>query len=244
MKTIVFAFALCLVCGTLLTAASTRLQPLQERNAQIDRKKNILKSVSLIKKDRGYDGNEIDRLYEDNIYQYYVDQNGAIVEPAIAEKADSSNLMTIYLVMDENNRIRSYIIPVESRGLWGKIYGYLALRDDGSTIEGFTVYKHSETPGLGGEIENQWFQENFVGKKIVDQNNEFVSVSITKGSASDKVPEKKLPNYVDGISGATLTGQYLSSGLRETLKEYEPVSLNFRQNALQCRMQEEKPWCE
>ena len=244
MKSIVFAFALCLVCGTLLTAASTRLQPMQERNAQIDRKKNILKSVSLIKSDRNYDGTEIDRLYEENIYQYYVDQNGAIVEPEVVDNGEPSNLMTIYLVMDENNQIRSYIIPVESRGLWGKIYGYLALQDDGSTIEGFTVYKHSETPGLGGEIENQWFQENFVGKKIVDHNNEFVSVSIAKGSASDKVSEKKLPNYVDGISGATLTGQYLTQGLQQTLKEYEPISVNFRQNALQCRMQEEKPWCK
>ncbi len=244
MKSIVFAFILCLVCGTLLTAASTRLQPMQERNAQVDRKKNILKSVSLVKSDRSYDGAEIDRLYEDNIFQYYVDQDGAIVEPAVAGNGEQSSLMTIYLVMDENDQIRSYIIPVESRGLWGKIYGYLALQDDGSTIEGFTVYKHSETPGLGGEIENQWFQENFVGKRIVDHNNEFVSVSIAKGSASDKVPDKNLPNYVDGISGATLTGQYLSSGLRETLKEYEPVSLKFRQNALQCRMQEEKPWCE
>ena len=118
------------------------------------------------------------------------------------------------------------------------------MQKDGSAIDGCTVYKHSENPGLGGEIENQWFQGNFTGKKIVDQNNNFVSISISKGRAADKVGEEKLPNYVDGISGATLTGQYLTEGLQQILSEYEPASIRFRQNILQCRMQTDKPWCE
>jgi Na+-transporting NADH:ubiquinone oxidoreductase subunit C len=228
----------------LLTAASTRLKPLQERNFQIDRKKNILVSISLIERGGHYEGSEIDRLYKENIFKYYVDRNGTIVDPDVVAGGERDTLLPIYLAMDKNNRIRSYIIPVESKGLWGKIHGYLALQSDGSTIEGFTVYKHSETPGLGGEIENKWFQENFIGKKIVDYNNEFVAISIAKGSASDRVLKEKLPNYVDGISGATLTGQYLTQGLHSILKEYEPVSLNFRQSALQCRMQKHEPWCE
>ena len=244
MKSIVFALMLCLVCSSLLTAASTRLQPMQEKNFQIDRKKNILRSVSLIEPGRKYSNDEIEKLYKDNIFQYYVDGKGTIVSPETVENPELSGLLPLYLAMDANNRIRSYIIPVESNGLWGKIHGYMALKDDGATIEGFTVYKHSETPGLGGEIENQWFQENFVGKKIVNPENQFVAVSIAKGSAADKVTKEKLPNYVDGISGATLTGQYLTQGLHRILKKYEPVSLNFRQNALQCRMQTHEPWCE
>lgn len=244
MKSIVFALVLCLVCSSLLTAASTRLQPMQEKNFQIDRKKNILRSVSLVEPGRKYSTDEIEKLYKDNIFQYYVDGEGAIVSPDVVENPELSGLLPLYLAMDADNRIRSYIIPVESKGLWGKIHGYMALKDDGATIEGFTVYKHSETPGLGGEIENRWFQENFVGKKIVNPENEFVAVSIAKGSAADKVTKEKLPNYVDGISGATLTGQYLTQGLHRILKKYEPVSLNFRQNALQCRMQTHEPWCE
>ncbi len=244
MKSIVFALALCLVCSTLLTAASSLLQPLQAQNIQTDRKKNILMAIGLIDSSQAYPAAEIDRIYQANIFKYIVDKDGTIIDLPDASSADQDGLMPIYLAMDDNKKIRSYIIPVESRGLWGKIYGYLALEDDGSTILGFTVYKHSETPGLGGEIENRWFQKNFVGKKIVDQNNNFVSVSIAKGRAADQISGDKLLNYVDGISGATLTGQYLTKGLQEILTEYEPASVRFRQNLLQCRMQSDKPWCE
>jgi Na+-transporting NADH:ubiquinone oxidoreductase subunit C len=112
----------------------------------------------------------------------------------------------------------------------------MALENDGTTVKGFTVYQHSETPGLGGEIEKKWFQQNFEGKKIVDQQGNFVAVQVAKGS----VPDSKEPHYVDGISGATLTGKYLSRGLEKTLSRYEPVSLCFRKNRLHCRLQEEK----
>jgi len=251
MRSIIFALILCLVCSTLLTAAATRLQPLQAQNIQTDRKKNILMAIGLLDSKQAYPADEIDRIYQKNIFKYIVDQTGIIIDQPDASSKDQEELMPIYLSMDDNKRIQSYITPVETRGLWGKINGYLALEKDGSTIVGFTVYKHSETPGLGGEIENRWLwrpitfncQKNFVGKKIVDQNNNFVSVSVAKGKATDQVSEDKLLNYVDGISGATLTGQYLTKGLQEILTEYEPASVRFRQNLLQCRMQTDMPWC-
>jgi len=245
LKTIGFALALCLVCSILLTAAATRLKPLQAQNMQLDRKKNILLAISLMDASKTYDAAEINRLYDETIFQYAVDASGAIVDVSDKTRKPGDDLLPIYLAVDrEKNTIRSYIIPIDTQGLWGKIYGYLALKDDGSTIEGFTVYKHSETPGLGGEIENRWFQKNFVGKKIVDQNNHFVSVSVAKGIASDQVPDTKLPNFVDGISGATLTGQYLTKGLREILSEYEPASIRFRQDMLACRVSTQTPWCK
>jgi Na+-transporting NADH:ubiquinone oxidoreductase subunit C len=244
MKTIVFALILCLVCSTLLTAASTWLQPLQTQNIQTDRKKNILMAIGLFDTSQVYPADEIDRIYQKNIFKYIVDKDGTIIDQPDVSSEEQDGLMPIYLAMNDNKKIRSYIIPIETRGLWGKIYGYLALENDGSTIVGFSVYKHSETPGLGGEIENRWFQKNFIGKKIVDQNNNFVSVSIAKGRAADQVSGDKLVNFVDGISGATLTGQFLTKGLQEILSEYEPASVRFRQNLLQCRMQTNVPWCE
>jgi Na+-transporting NADH:ubiquinone oxidoreductase subunit C len=244
MKSIVFALILCLVCSTLLTAASTWLQPLQTQNIQTDRKKNILMAIGLFDTSQVYPADEIDRIYQKNIFKYIVDKDGTIIDQPDVSSEEQDGLMPIYLAMNDNKKIRSYIIPIETRGLWGKIYGYLALENDGSTIVGFSVYKHSETPGLGGEIENRWFQKNFIGKKIVDQNNNFVSVSIAKGRAADQVSGDKLVNFVDGISGATLTGQFLTKGLQEILSEYEPASVRFRQNLLQCRMQTNVPWCE
>jgi Na+-transporting NADH:ubiquinone oxidoreductase subunit C len=108
----------------------------------------------------------------------------------------------------------------------------MAIKNDGTTISGFTVYSHQETPGLGGEIEKEWFRKNFEGKKILDAQDNFVSITITKGSVKGRIPESRRKNFVDGISGATMTGKFLSAGLRQTLTQYEPFSERFRKNEL------------
>lgn len=224
-KSLVFAALLCLICSILLTTASSGLQQFQERNMIIDKHKNILKSVGMIKTDRSYAADEVDRLYSENIKQRWVDPSGRLIE----ESDRSEQSLPVYLFV-KDNALEAYIVPINSRGLWGRILGYLAIEKDGSTVAGFTVYKHSETPGLGGEIEKKWFQKNWVGKKLIDQGGDFVSVGIAKGAVKDVVPEGKRDNYVDGISGATLTGKYLTAGIKEVLENYEPVSINFRRN--------------
>ncbi|MBA2879715.1 Na+-transporting NADH:ubiquinone oxidoreductase subunit C [Desulfosalsimonas propionicica] len=236
LKSIGFALGMCLVCGVLLTAAATGLQPMQEKNRLSDRQKNVLYTVDLASRDKAYTPEQIRDIYEKNIDKIRVSAAGEIAEPA-EDKAGDGQVLTIYLYT-KNGEIQNYIIPIESQGLWGKIYGYMALENDGSTVAGFTVYEHSETPGLGGEIEKQWFQENFEGKKIVDRTGRFVAVQIAKGDVDKRVPEEKESHYVDGISGATLTGRYLSKGLEKTLSRYEPVSLCFRKQRLSCRLQE------
>ncbi|GBC63374.1 NADH:ubiquinone oxidoreductase subunit C [Desulfonema ishimotonii] len=222
-RSLVFAGVMCLVCSLLLTAASSGLKPFQDRNVLIDKNKNILKSVGLIADGVTYSGPEIEKLYAANIRHVWIDAAGDIVPAARKQPGD----LSMYLWL-RGDAIASYIIPIESRGLWGKIYGYLALKNDGATISGFTVYQHNETPGLGGEIEKAWFQKNFQGKKIVGQDGEFVSVGIAKGAMA----EAEKAHYVDGISGATLTGKFLTGGLRKTLREYEPISIRFRKNQM------------
>jgi Na+-transporting NADH:ubiquinone oxidoreductase subunit C len=224
-KSILFAAVLCLVISILLTTASTGLQQFQERNMLIDQHTNILRSVGLLQEDRQYPAEEIERLYRKYIRRIYVDPAGRLLPGA----ADGEQDLPLY-VYQKDGRVESYIVPINSRGLWGRIHGYLALEEDGSTIAGFTVYKHAETPGLGGEIEKEWFQKNWVGKKIVNREGDFVSIGIAKGDVDKLVPPEKQANYVDGISGATLTGKYLSAGIRETLQDYEPVSVRFRRN--------------
>ena len=223
LKTLIFAAVMCMVCSILLTTASRGLQSYQEKNILMDMRKNILKSVNLVKEGAAYDFAEIEKLYTDNIQPIWVDSSGRQVDENQRGKQD----LHLYLYTQKGS-VAAYIVPINTRGLWGKIHGYLALESDGSTVSGFTVYKHSETPGLGGEIEKQWFQKNWVGKKIVDGVGAFVSVGIAKGQVANKIPSEKQSNYVDGISGATLTGQYLSAGIRQILEQYEPVSVSFR----------------
>lgn len=226
-KSIIFAAVLSIVCGSLLTLASTGLKEYQLKNIAIDKQKNILKSVGLISDKQKLSEDTIDRLYVGNIRQMWVDLEGKIV----SKQKKTENDLLVYL-HQEQDEIQSYIIPIDSRGLWGRILGYLAIKNDGATVAGFTVYSHSETPGLGGEIEKSWFQKNFAGKKILDDAGNLVSVSIAKGAVKGRIPESRHKNFVDGISGATLTGKFLSAGLKETLVEYEPLFEKFSNNMI------------
>jgi Na+-transporting NADH:ubiquinone oxidoreductase subunit C len=223
LKSIVFSVILCVVCSILLTAASTGLQSYQQRNIAVDRQKNILLALGILAEGESADAARIETLYRDNVKNLYVDHNGRIVPRG---EHTAGNLPLYTYIRDDT--IQAYAVPIDTRGLWGQIHGYLAIENDGVTIRGFTVYKHSETPGLGGEIESRWFRKNFTGKKIVDQSGKFVSIGIAKGKVAEMVPDPRKPNYVDGISGATMTGKFLSAGLKEILRDYEPVAIEFR----------------
>ena len=226
-KSIVFTAVLCVVISILLTAASTGLQRFQEKNVLLDKQKNILKSVGLIEQGRTYPPETIEALYRNSIRAVWAEPDGKIIEKPVSGEQN----LPIYAYFT-NGDIKAYVIPINSRGLWGRIHGYLAVQSDGTTISGFTVYKHAETPGLGGEIEKEWFQKNFVGKKIVDSHGDFVSIEIAKGKVAERIPKTQQENYVDGISGATLTGKYLTAGLHRILSEYEPVSVRFRKHSV------------
>lgn len=239
-RSILFALVICLVCGFLLTAASSSFSARQKENIMLDRHKNILKAAGIIDSSKKYTHKETEKLYARNITRVGVALDGRIVT---GNAASGDHILPLYLSRDEKGNLRAYIIPIETNGLWGKIYGYLALESDGATVSGFTVYKHSETPGLGGEIEKTWFDRNFLGKKIVDHAGKFVSVRIAKGKAKLAVGKDRLANYVDGISGATLTGSFLTKGLKRVLSEYEPISLLFRENRLHCRITGDVPVC-
>ncbi len=222
-KSLMFAAMLCIVCSVLLTAANTGLKPLQQRNMAVDRHKNILVALGLIQEGQTMASDQVEALYNENVKSLWVDRDGRILSDA----QRPSSRLALYLYVKQG-KVEAYVVPINTRGLWGEIQGYLAIDNDGATIRGFTVYKHQETPGLGGEIESRWFRKNFENKKIIDASGNFASIAIAKGAVQDVVPQPKRPNYVDGISGATMTGKFLTAGLKDILREYEPVSIAFR----------------
>ena len=114
----------------------------------------------------------------------------------------------------------SLIIPISGKGLWSTLYGYIALEKDFNTVKGITFYQHGETPGLGGEVDKLWFQKNFIGKKIYDVNDKFVSVEVVKGKVSDIYSGNKVNHAVDGISGATITSRGVSNFIKSDLGRY------------------------
>ncbi len=204
-----FMSVITIVLGILLSVAATALKDIQERNVQIDMKKNILRSMQIpADRSQKLTADEIEALYNQYIKEIYVDEAGNEV---------SEGGRPVYVKMVDG-MADGYAIPISGKGLWSTIYGYMAIEPDGATVKGVTFYKHGETPGLGGEIEKEWFTANFIGKKIVTPDGKPCSVEVFKGKVSPTNP--KAYCLVDGISGATMTGKGVTLFLKKDLELY------------------------
>lgn len=232
-KTFIFAIVMCLVCGFVLTGAVTMLRERQQENIRLDKQRNILKSLFLLEPGKKYSRQEIVALYTNTVRDQFLLPSGELSDTPDPEKP-----LPLYVVFHPDGRVARYAIPVSGYGLWSWIYGFFALEGDGNTVLGITFYQHGETPGLGGEVEKEWFQSQFKGKKIVDEQGHFVGIQIVKGKAKEVMPDR-LAHAVDGISGATITSVGVSHFLKTDLLRYEPLSAKLRQAAPQAQSVEE-----
>ncbi len=172
-----FAAAVCLVCGVVVAGSYESLKERQEINAQLDKKKKVLGVVSLYTAGEDITPEEIDKRFADNIQAKLVDlstgqyadaseeeiaafdQRKARQDPARSKVADANpaqvarvpNQALVYLKV-ENGEIDQLVLPIEGKGLWSTLYGFIALERDTNTIAGITFYEHGETPGLGGDL--------------------------------------------------------------------------------------------
>jgi Na+-transporting NADH:ubiquinone oxidoreductase subunit C len=219
--TIVFTTIVTVVLGLGLSVTADSLRERQSINEQLDIKKNIL-SVLGFGQSNDWTNDKVQSLYEQNINEFIVDKTGSIIS---AVESSDLNKYTIYQSR-ENDKVTGYAIPIAGKGLWGTMYGYFAIEPDAETVKGITFYRHKETPGLGAEVDKEWFQNNFVGKKLIDTNGSLVSVEVVKGYVSSTDP--KAMHKVDGISGATITGKGLTTFLKNDLQKYEPYLAKVR----------------
>jgi Na+-transporting NADH:ubiquinone oxidoreductase subunit C len=120
-------------------------------------------------------------------------------------------------VYSENGGPKKYVVPVRGKGLWGPIWGYVALEEDLNTIYGAVFDHEGETPGLGAEINTKGFQAPFAGKTLFDEDGNFVSVQVVKGGA-----DPASAHQVDAISGGTIT----SKALEAMLIDFKEVAQN------------------
>ena len=216
----VFAIIMCVVCGFLLTAAAVGLKDRKDQNVRVDQQKNILKALGLLPSGK-LSNDTIQSLFGDRVRHVWMTETGDIV------KSSQEGARELYIV-GTPSLIENYAIPFEAYGLWSWIKGYIALKGDGKTISGLTVYSHGETPGLGGECEKPWFQDQFQGKQIVDLSGKFTSIGVVKGKVEDLISKKDQNRYVDGMSGATITGKGMEKYLKMELLNYEPLSQKLR----------------
>ena len=244
-----FATAVCLVCSIVVSTSAVALRERQDRNKVLDRQTNVLVVAGLLEEGQKATPQEVDQLFEDNIVIRAIDlasgeyddsldtvaydQRKATKDPAVSRTAPANvagvtRLPEKALVYQrvEDDEVTTLILPIEGKGLWSTLYGFLALAPDTTTIEGITFYEHGETPGLGGEIDNPSWKSVWVGRQAFDKDWQ-PAVEVIKGNAG---PVEADPHRVDGISGATLTARGVSHLVRFWLGEngYEPFLENFR----------------
>lgn len=234
-----FAAAICVICSLALSVVSGLLKDQQEKNRVLDRQKNILMAV-------GYSADElaakaaadVEKLYADSIEELVIDPAGDKLEVSMKDlKADeasgeskSAQRLPLFRQKDagDPNKTVAYVYPVTGKGLWSTLYGYLAVKPDGDEIIGVAFYKHGETPGLGGEIEQTWFTNNFKGKRLYD-GAKLAGVEVVKGKVADKtLTTEQQSHAVDGISGATLTGNGVTKMMKAVPARYEPFFKKLR----------------
>lgn len=148
---------------------------------------------------------------------------------AILPNSEDVEKLSDQEIAKDPSKVQTYVIPVSGFGLWGPIYGYLAIGKDGDEVIGTTWYEHAETPGLGANISAPWWQKQFYGKEIFQESlggkTDFktaeMGIIVVKGKVKDVYGiSPKAKSAVDGMSGATLTGDGVTAAYRDSLTPY------------------------
>lgn len=227
---ILFAIGLTVVFGGALSLTSVGLKPLQDKQVEIDTKKKILGAVMDISKIE--DPNELLALYDEKVSSIVVDINGNEIKEGkdgksvVAEEINvqrnskfppEERMYPVFMFSESAGTVDSYIFPTFGSGLWDWISSFIALGPDLNTVMGIAFDHKGETPGLGARITESTVQQRYVGKKIYNDQEELVSISMVKGEGNAGLTE----HQVDGMSGATITGKGVNAMLENYLSYYK-----------------------
>jgi len=236
-----------IIVAAVLALAANLLKPYQDRNIRAEKIQNILASAGITASRA-----EADSLYQKYIREEIViDREGNVLsvyrdnrfetgnlrafevnlkielKKLEAFLADPSNPPPVFpLFIFSKDTLKEYIIPVQGKGLWGPIYGNIALKSDMNTIAGANFGHDKETPGLGAEIALAPFQEQFVGKSIFDSGGNFSSIKVVKGGVANSNIDPR--HGVDAISGGTITSNGVSDMLLTNLENYVSYFKNIQ----------------
>jgi len=218
---IIYAAVMVLIVGTILAFIYMALKPKQDANIANDKRKQILSAVHMTPQN----DNEVeDTYYKYIVSGYLISEEGDIIDSTknIAFDVDMKNNvkakkrdLPVFKCQLDDGSIK-YIIPTYGAGLWGPIWGYVAVNENGIDVYGAYFSHQGETPGLGAEISKPKFQDQFNGKKIYI-DGEFKSISVMK--AGQKPTDGS--EYVDAISGGTITSRGVQAMLKDCMTPYD-----------------------
>ena len=255
--TVIFAIGMVLVVGSLLAYLASSLKPRISENQRLEKQQNILYAmgindndetsavfISTDKAPEAFDANVQDQLV------ITVDANGKIVKKQTRDEYFEETKQEPYLIdvkkqqasakeggerklplfVGENKEGKTvYVAPIYGKGLWDAIWGYVAM-DENMVVQGAYFDHKGETPGLGANIKQRYFMDDFTGEHLLSDSGEFKGITVAKGNADPK-NNNKTDNEVDAIAGATITGDGVSAMIKKDLKLYKPYFDNLKTQA-------------
>lgn len=192
---IVYSVVMVVVVAAALAVAAMWLQPIQNENIAADTKGALLAAV----------GVNVPRKQVEAEYAKYITE--------IDVPAEDGETLPVFESTAGGKKL--YIVPVNGKGLWGPVWGYVAVEEDFNTVSGVVFDHKSETPGLGAEITTPEFCDQFVGKKLFE-GDQFVAITVLKGAGASSGND----HAVDAISGGTITSRAVENMIRATFEKY------------------------
>ncbi len=238
----IYSVVMVVVVAAILSTTATLLKPMQQQNIKNEKMSSILASVNIESTPEN-----AEELYNKYVTQeLVVDTKGEIVNTFVPAKVEGKDdpsrgfkvnikaeqfkqsqgeefVSPLYVLKNQGKTY--YVIPMLGKGLWGPVWGNIALEDDFNTVVGVIFDHKGETPGLGAEISTSIFESQFVGKSIFDKGGEFKSITIQKGGAQT-LPANMQDHAVDAISGGTITCVGVDDMMNDCLKNYVPYIKN------------------
>jgi len=230
----IYSSLMVIIVAAILSTAAMVLKPYQERNIAIAKIQGVLMAVDI-----EATSENAESLFDEVILEELViDQDGKVIgrysKGQLTEgdvrafdlnlktelyNKKQGNLFKVPLYLAEVDGEKIYIIPLLGKGLWGPVYGNIALKGDMNTVYGAEFGHDKETPGLGAEISTRQFAEQFVNKTIFSADGDFVSIIVKKGGVGT-MPESERIHGVDAISGGTITSDAVTKMLKNCVGNY------------------------
>ena len=238
--TLLFAVGLVVVVGTLLAAIDSSLKDKIRINKILEKQQNILYAIGINENE----GNSVNFIAADKAEQEFnkyvtkqiyiqgdevIEDDKAYLIDVKKQKAlakDPSYMRKLPLFIAEKDGRNLYVAPIRGKGLWDAIWAYVSVDED-MVIRGIYFDHKAETPGLGANIKQRFFMDDFIGESLLDSQGNFKGVTVSKTNLDPK-NEDKYDNEVDAIAGSTITGDGVTAMIRSDLSLYQPYfnSLN------------------
>ena len=237
--TVIFAAVMVVIVGSLLAFFASSLSEKIHENERLEKQQNILYAMGV---NENVDEGSVIFVSTDKVadeFKKYIkeqlviegdkitkDDNAYLIDLKKQEtEAKAGKTRKLPLFIGEKDGSKYYIIPMRGKGLWDAIWGFVAL-DNNLVVQGVYFDHKGETPGLGANIKQRYFMDDFTGESILN-GTEYAGIAVAKGN-NDPTNEIKDDNEVDALAGATITGNGLSAMIKESVKLYKSYLESIR----------------